>query len=47
LVYSSILKIKVTYSSETSVNFQLITRRYISEGITLHNHRYGNLRSCI
>jgi hypothetical protein len=27
-VYSSTLKIKVTYASETAVNFQLITRHY-------------------
>jgi hypothetical protein len=32
-------------SSETSVDSQRTTRRYISEDGTLHNHRCDNLRS--
>jgi hypothetical protein len=32
-------------SSETSVDFQRTTRRYVSEGSTLHNHRCENLKS--
>jgi hypothetical protein len=32
-------------SSETSVDFQRATRRYISEHTTLPNHRYENLKS--
>jgi hypothetical protein len=31
--------------SETSVDFQRTTRRYIPEDGTLHNHRCGNLKS--
>jgi hypothetical protein len=31
--------------SETSVDLQRITRRYILEDITLHNHRCENLNS--
>jgi hypothetical protein len=31
-------------SSETSVDFQRTTRRYIPEERTLHNHRYENLK---
>jgi hypothetical protein len=30
--------------SETSVDFQRTTRRYIPEDITLHNHRCENLK---
>jgi hypothetical protein len=30
---------------ETSVNFQLTTRRYIPDDGPLHNHRCENLRS--
>jgi hypothetical protein len=33
------------FSSETSVDFQRTTRRYIPEGSTLHNHRCENLKS--
>jgi hypothetical protein len=33
--YSSIVKIEVTCNSETSVDFQLYTLRYISEGVAL------------
>jgi hypothetical protein len=32
-------------SSETSVDFQRTTRRYIPEDSTLHNHRCENLKS--
>jgi hypothetical protein len=35
LAYSSTLKIEAMYSSETLVDFQWTTRRYISEDITL------------
>jgi hypothetical protein len=45
--YSSILKIKATCSSETSVDFQQSTRCYIPEDITLHNHRCENLKSLL
>jgi hypothetical protein len=34
-------------SSETSVDFQDNTRRYIPEDSTLHNHRCENLKSYI
>jgi hypothetical protein len=43
LAYFSTLKMEATCSSETSVNFQHISRRYISEDRTLHNHWCGNL----
>jgi hypothetical protein len=32
--------------SETSVNFQQTTRRYIPEDRILHNRRCENLKSC-
>jgi hypothetical protein len=32
------------YSSETLVDFQLTTERYIPEDSTLHNHRSENLK---
>jgi hypothetical protein len=35
------------YSSETSVDFHRITRRYIPEHITLHNHSCENIKSYI
>jgi hypothetical protein len=35
------------YSSETSVDFQRITRRYIPEDSTLYNHRWEILKSCM
>jgi hypothetical protein len=35
--YSSTLKMEAIWSSETTVDFQRTTRRYISEDITLHN----------
>jgi hypothetical protein len=45
LADSSTLKMEVTYSSETSVDFQRTTRRYIPEERTLHNHRCENLNN--
>jgi hypothetical protein len=36
---------EATCSSETSVDFQRTTRRFITENIYLHNHRYENMRS--
>jgi hypothetical protein len=45
--YSLTLKMEETYSSETSVDFQLTTRRYIPEDSALHNHRCENLKSYI
>jgi hypothetical protein len=36
---------EVTYSSETSVDYQLITRHYIPEDRTLHVHRCGGKQS--
>jgi hypothetical protein len=45
LAYSSTLKIEATCSSETSVDFQWTTRRYIPENRTLQNRRCENLRS--
>jgi hypothetical protein len=44
LAYSSTLKMEATCSSETSVDFQRTTRRYIPEDKTLHNHRCENLK---
>jgi hypothetical protein len=35
------------YSSETSVDFQRTTRRYIPEDSTLYNHRCEHLKSYI
>jgi hypothetical protein len=43
LVYSSILKIYATCSSETSVDFQWTTQCHIPEDRTLHNHPCQNL----
>jgi hypothetical protein len=39
LDYSSDMKMKVTYFSETSVDIQRTTRRYTQEDRTRHNHR--------
>jgi hypothetical protein len=36
---------EATYSSETSVDFQRNTRRYIPEDRTLHNYRSENFKS--
>jgi hypothetical protein len=44
---SSTLKKEAICSSETSVETQRTTRRHISEGDTLHNHRCENLKSYI
>jgi hypothetical protein len=41
--YSSTLKMEAMCSSETSVDFQRTTRRYIPEDSTLHNNRCENL----
>jgi hypothetical protein len=35
----------LTYSSETSVNFNVTTRRYIQEDSKLHTHCHENLKS--
>jgi hypothetical protein len=35
------------YSSETSVDFQQTTRRYIPQDSTVHNHRCENLKPYI
>jgi hypothetical protein len=45
LAYPSNLKKKATCSSETSVDFQRTTRRYIPEDSTPHSHRRDNLKS--
>jgi hypothetical protein len=39
----STLKMEAICSSETLVDFQRTTQRYVPEGITLHNHRCENL----
>jgi hypothetical protein len=44
LAYSLALKMEATCPSETSIDFQRATRRYIPEDRTLHNHRCENLR---
>jgi hypothetical protein len=36
---------EATCSSETSVDFQRIIRRYIPENITLYYHHFENLKS--
>jgi hypothetical protein len=36
---------EATRSSETSVDFQMTTQRYIPEDRTLHNHRCEKLKS--
>jgi hypothetical protein len=45
--YPPTLKMEAICSSETSVDFQRITRRYIPEDSTFHNHRCENLKSYI
>jgi hypothetical protein len=45
LAYSSILKKDATWSSETSVDFQWTTYRYVPEDRALHSHRCANLKS--
>jgi hypothetical protein len=47
LAYSSTLKMELPFSSETLVEFQQTTRRYVSEDRTLHNQRCENLKSTI
>jgi hypothetical protein len=44
--YSVTLKIEAVYSSETSVDCQQTTRRYIPEDSRLYNLRCENLKSC-
>jgi hypothetical protein len=43
--YSSTLKMEAICSSETSVDIQQPTWRYIPEDSTLQNHRCENLKS--
>jgi hypothetical protein len=45
LAYYSTLKMEVTCSSETLIDFQRTTRPYIPEERTLHNHRCEELKS--
>jgi hypothetical protein len=47
LTYFSTLKMEATCSSETSVDTQQTTRRYIPEDGTLYNHRCENRKSYI
>jgi hypothetical protein len=47
LIYYSILKLKATCSSKTSLDFQRTTRRYTPEDRNLHNNRCENLISNI
>jgi hypothetical protein len=44
-LFFSTLKIEAICSSETSVDTQRTTRRYILEDGTLHNHHCENLKS--
>jgi hypothetical protein len=46
LAYSSTLKMKATCSSETSVDFQRTTQRYIPEKRTFQGHRCENIKFC-
>jgi hypothetical protein len=43
--YSSALMMEATCSSETSVDFQQTTWRYIAEDRTLYNHHCANPKS--
>jgi hypothetical protein len=45
--YFSTPKMEATCSSETSVEFHRITRRYIPGDKILHNHRCDNLKSYV
>jgi hypothetical protein len=45
LAHSSTLTMEATCSSETLVDFQRTTWRYIPENRTIYNHRYENLKS--
>jgi hypothetical protein len=47
LASSSTLKMEVTCSSETSVDFHRTTRLYTPGDTTLHNHRCENLKSYV
>jgi hypothetical protein len=47
LAYSSTLKMEVTCSSETSVDFQRTTQRYIPKDRNIHNHRCEDFKSYI
>jgi hypothetical protein len=44
LAYFTALKMVAICSFETSVGFQQVTRRYIAEDRTLHNHCCENLK---
>jgi hypothetical protein len=46
LIFST-LRMEAIYPSETSIDTQRTTRRYIPEDDTLHNHRCENLESYI
>jgi hypothetical protein len=46
LAYSSTLKMEAKCFSETLVDFQRTTRRYIPEDSSLHTHRCENLKTC-
>jgi hypothetical protein len=43
--YSTTMKMEAACSTETSLNFQQTTRRYIPEDRILHNHRCEHLKS--
>jgi hypothetical protein len=45
LAYSLTVKMEATCSSETSVDFQRTTSRYIPDYKVLHNHRCENLKA--
>jgi hypothetical protein len=45
VAYSLTLKMETTCSSETLVEFQWTTWRYIPEDRTLHSYRHENLKS--
>jgi hypothetical protein len=47
LAYSMILKMEVTCSSETWVDFQQAAWRYVPEDRNLHNHCCENLKSYV
>jgi hypothetical protein len=47
LYFLPALKMEAIYSCEMSVDFQLTTQRYITEGGILHNLRSDNLMSYI
>jgi hypothetical protein len=45
--YSSTIKTKQTYSSETSVDFQRTAKSYIPDDTLLRNRPYENLSCCL